>query len=132
MATDAKLWKIFSEFIRLRDSNENGFCTCFTCGAIRYYKNMDCGHGIPRQHMATKYNEQNNHAQCKACNGFEAGNQAKYKEAVNKKYGPGTWDYLTLMSRTRAKLGMFEFSSMEFYYKQEVEKLKAQKTLKAA
>lgn len=130
MASDAKLWKIFSQYIRLRDSNENGYCTCFTCGAIRYWKNMDCGHGQGRQHMATKYAEQNNHAQCKLCNGPGEGKKDKYKIAMDKKYGPGTWDMMELKSRMKTKLGAFEFKTMEFYYKQEVEKLKASKNLK--
>lgn len=127
---DAKLWKVFSEYIRLRDSDENGYCVCLTCPAIRYYKNMDCGHGIGRQHMSTKYDEKNNHAQCKPCNGFEAGKADRYKEAINKKYGPGTWDMLLMKSRMRSKLGPFEIKAMTFYYQQEVKKLKASKTLK--
>lgn len=127
---DAKLWPIFSIYIRLRDSNENGYCTCITCPAIRYYKNMDCGHGIPRQHMATKYAEKNNHAQCKKCNGFEGGKREKYKEAIDKKYGPGTWDFLELTSRMRVKYGPFEIKTMIFYYKAEIEKLRAAKNLR--
>lgn len=127
---DAKLWTIFSQYIRLRDSNENGYCTCITCPAIRYYKNMDCGHGIPRQHMATKYAEKNNHAQCKQCNGFEGGKREKYKAAIDKKYGPGTWDMLELTSRMATKLGPFEIKTMIFFYTKEVAKLRAAKNLR--
>lgn len=127
---DTKLWKIFSEYIRLRDSDENGYCVCFTCPAVRYWKNMDCGHGHGRQHMTTKYSEKNNHAQCKRCNGFEGGKRERYKEAMNKKYGPGTWEMLELQTRMKSKLGPFEINTMAFYYAQEVKKLKAKKTLK--
>jgi len=128
---DKKLWAIFSQYIRLRDSNENGFCKCITCPAIRYYKNMDAGHGVPRGNMATKYHEKNNHAQCKICNGpVGKGRPKEYQEAVDKKYGPGTWDELKVLSRTVNKFGAFEIKTMIFYYTEEVEKLKASKNLR--
>lgn len=128
---DKKLWPIFSTFIRLRDSNENGYCKCFTCGGIRYWRNLDCGHGVKRQHMATKYHEQNNHAQCKLCNGPMGGGKPKqYKEEMNKRYGPGTWDSIEMLSRTVCKFGAFEIATMTFHYKEEIKKLKAAKNLK--
>lgn len=130
---DKKLWRIFSEFIRLRDSNENGFCRCFTCSAIRYYKNMDAGHGIARGNMATKFDEKNNHAQCKICNGpVGRGRPQIYKQEMDKKYGVGTWDEMQLKSRTVQKFGPFEIKAMELHYSEEVKRLKSEKNLKDA
>ena len=129
MVSDAKLWKIFSEFIRLRDSDSNGVAQCITCGRTASWKAFDCGHGIGRQHKATKYDERNNHAQCKKCNGFEGGQQAIYKEEVEKRYGKGTWDILILKSRQVCKRGKVEIQVMEEYYKKKVKELKAEKHL---
>lgn len=129
---DKKLWKVFSEFIRLRDSDENGICKCCTCGAVRYWKNMDCGHGVGRQHMGTKYSEQNNHAQCKKCNGFEAGRADKYKEFVDKKYGKGTWNQMLVFSRMPTKYGQFEIDLMTKAYSQKVSEMKSSKNLREA
>jgi hypothetical protein len=126
---DDKLWKVFSEFIRLRDADENGNCICFTCGFTAAWVRFDAGHGIPRQHKATKYNEQNNHAQCKRCNGFEGGKREVYKEEVNRRYGPQTWEKLEVMSRTTCKRDKFEIEVMTAYYRKEVEKLRKQKGL---
>ena|SRR5688572_24284643 len=127
--SDDKLWKVFSNYIRLRDSDENGNCSCITCGFIGYYTRMDCGHGIPRQHKATKFNEHNNHAQCKRCNAFQGGKREVYKEEVNKRYGPQTWEKLEVMSRTTCKRGQFEIDVMTAHYKKEVEKLRKLKGL---
>lgn len=124
---DKKLWKVFSEFIRLRDADDNGICFCITCGLARHWRKMDCGHGIGRQHKATKFSEQNNHAQCKRCNGFEGGRQDEYKKQVDIKYGPGTWDQLLIASRQPVKRSQFEIDTMEKYYKQKVAELKNQK-----
>lgn len=114
---DKKLWKVFSEFIRRRDADENGYCKCFTCGVIRFWKQMDCGHGLGRQHLGTKYNEKNNHAQCKRCNGFEGGMREVYKENMNLKYGPGTWELMELASKKPSKISQFEIDNAERYYK---------------
>lgn len=122
------LWKVFSEFIRLRDSDENGICSCITCGRMRPYKEMDCGHGIGRQHWGTRYNEKNNHAQCKHCNGFEGGKREVYKQRVDERYGAGTWDLLEVISRTSNKRpGSFEIKVLTDFYKSEVKKLKKEK-----
>jgi len=118
-----KLWKVFSQYIRLRDADENGICTCITCPRRAHWKKMDTGHGIPRQHKATKYNEKNNHAQCKPCNGFEGGKREIYKEQVDKRYGKGTWDKMLIASKTQLKLSQFEIDEMERYYKLRVKEL---------
>ena len=127
--SDAKLWKVFSEFIRLRDSDEHGIGKCFTCSFRAEWKRFDAGHGIGRQHKAVKYDERNVHSQCKRCNGFEGGQQAIYKEEVNKKYGPQTWDTLVIKSRQVCKRGQAEIDVMTAHYKKEVAKLKAEKNL---
>lgn len=115
---DKKLWAAFSKYIRQRDADENGNCSCITCGLIRQWKQMDCGHGIGRQHWGTRYNEKNNHAQCKRCNGFEGGKREVYKIEVDKRYGSGTWDKLELLSRVVSKKpSQFEVDILEKHYK---------------
>lgn len=126
---DKKLWKVFSEFIRLRDSNGHGFCRCFTCGAVRYWKDCDCGHGIGRQHLSVKYNEKNNHAQCKKCNGFEEGMKDEYAKRVNEKYGIGTWELLKLAAKKKSTWTQFDIVIMTDYYQKEVAKMKKEKEL---
>src|SRR5688572_3400222 len=126
---DAKLWKAFSEFIRLRDADELGYGACITCGRVIHYSKGDCGHGIPRQHKATKFSEQNNHLQCKHCNAFEGGKREVYKEQVNKKYGPQTWEKLEVMSRMTCKRDQFEIDIMTKHYQQLAKELRKQKGL---
>ena len=127
--TDAKLWKVFSEFIRLRDSDSQGICKCITCGLVKPWKLMDCGHGIGRQYKSTKFNEKNNHAQCKRCNGFDGGKREVYKVEMDKRYGHGTWDKMEIASRTVCKRSVFEIKVMTEYYKKEVARLKQEKGL---
>lgn len=121
--TDVKLWKAFSEYIRRRDADDNGIAKCFTCSLQRHWKQMDCGHGIGRQHWATRYNEKNNHAQCKRCNGFEGGKREVYKVEMDKRYGVGTWDKMELMSRVVTKKpSQFEIDTLTKFYTEKIKK----------
>jgi len=126
---DDKLWIWFSRYIRLRDTDENGYGKCFTCPRIVFWKDGDCGHGIPRQHKATKYNEKNNHLQCKFDNGFQGGKREIYKEEMNKRYGANTWDLMELASKKTFKWSEFEIEALTNHYKQEAQNLLKQKGL---
>lgn len=130
--SDAKLWKAFSQYIRLKHSDENGFCKCYTCGAVRHWKKIDCGHGIGRQHKATKFDEKNNRPQCKHCNGFEGGKREEFKKQMDLEHGPGTWELMELKARQTSKRGQFEFDALEKHYKKLVIELLKQKHLEAA
>jgi hypothetical protein len=121
--TDKKLWKAFSLYIRLRDTDSEGFGSCFTCPRILHYTKGDCGHGIGRQHKATKYNEKNNHLQCKPCNGFNGGMREVYKQQMNLRYGDYAWDLMELASKTASKWSQFEIDILEKHYKNLVIKL---------
>jgi hypothetical protein len=119
---DAKLWKVFSMYIRLRDADDQGICKCFTCNHRAHWKKMDCGHGIGRQHWGTRYSERNNHAQCKGCNGFNGGRMDVYKTEVDKKYGAGTWDLLEV-TRNGKRLSDFEIGVLTKHYLMEIAKM---------
>jgi len=73
---------------------------------------MDCGHGIPRQHQSTRFDEFNLHAQCKLCNGYGQGEQAKYAVAVDEKYGVGTWEKLNWKHNQICKRTEFDLEHM--------------------
>ena len=71
--------RAFSVYIRLRDADSQGRIHCITCGTPHYWKESDCCHYIGRQHMATRWNEQNCAAGCRRCNRFEEGNKINWK-----------------------------------------------------
>lgn len=87
---DDKLWRVFSEFIRIRDAKfGNGIGKCYTCGKLIHYKDGDAGHYEKRQHENTKYDERNNHLQCHKCNRYDGGRQSDYAEHLIRDYGQG-------------------------------------------
>lgn len=118
---DAKLWEIFSEYIRRKYADSNGIVRCFTCGDWKEWKYMDCGHGISRRHLSTKFHEMNNHPQCKKCNILNSGEQYEYMLKVDEKYGKGTADMLRRMSKQPSFFKRYDY---EVKIKEYTEKLK--------
>lgn len=64
-----KLDKVFSLYIRLRDSRAFGYrgFKCISCGQIKPFAKADCGHYYSRKNMATRFDEDNCHSECSQC-----------------------------------------------------------------
>ena len=122
--------KWFSIYIRLRDSDENGLVMCCTCGITRSWKHVDCGHFIKRQHMSARFSEINCNAQCKGCNCFEQGNDAKFANFIIEKYGQDKFDLLMASKRTNHKYSQFEIDYLAKEYKEKATKLAKEKGIK--
>jgi hypothetical protein len=120
----AKLDKVFSEYIRLRDSDENGYCRCISCGKIAHWKDMDCGHFINRKHMSLRFNEVNCNAQCRADNRFDEGNLEGYRRGLIIKHSPDIIDRLYAMKNVQMKFSQIEMDLLTKEYAKKVTELK--------
>lgn len=121
-----KLWDIFSEYIRRRDAlkfSGGDIVKCITCSHMGHWKTFDCGHGISRRHLATMFDERNNHAQCKGCNGFGSGKQFEYMLEVDRIYGEGTSLKLLNKSKGQMKLMKFEYEELIEKYNAKLKEL---------
>ena len=123
-----KLDKVFSEYIRRRDSGDGkggglGYCICITCANIAHWKKMDNGHYIKRQYMATRYDEWNCNAQCKCCNWLEQGANEKYKVALDKKWGQGAADMLEQKKHNIMQMTAFEYGVLIRYYQDKIKEM---------
>ena len=82
--------KLWSQYIRLRDSNSNGIGECITCGVQKPWKQGQCGHFISRSCNLLRYDEENTNFQCYSCNVMNHGEQYQYAINLDLKYGAGT------------------------------------------
>ena len=116
-----KLDVIFSQYIRLSRSDKNGFCTCITCGKKGHWKNggIQAGHFMSRKHYSTRFNEDNVHPQCVACNMFRAGEQYKYSIFL----GMDKANDLFLQSQKIVKFTNNEIEQMITEYSEKLKKL---------
>jgi hypothetical protein len=79
---------LFSLYIRLKHANYQGYCQCVTCGAIKHYKEMDCGHFVGRESWGTRFDEMNVGPQCTSCNRYQEGKKAAFALYLMKRYEP--------------------------------------------
>ncbi len=127
--TKDTLDRIFSEFIRIRDSDNQGLIRCISCNKIVAWKESDCGHYINRKHNSTRYDEKNCNAQCRSCNRFDEGNIQGYRQGLIKKYGEYAVKILEMKKFNYCKMGQFEIDILGKEYKQKLKYLKIQRGL---
>lgn len=82
-----------SKYIRLKYANKDGIVSCFTCDKNYGWLQVDCGHFIKRENLATRFLESNLRPQCITCNRFENGNIKVYAERLEAE-SEGITDWL--------------------------------------
>ena len=63
-----KAAKLLQRYVRLKASDDDGYCHCVTCGKVDHYTAIQGGHFYSRRHTVFKLFEENIHVQCPACN----------------------------------------------------------------
>ena len=121
-----KLDRVFSMYIRLRDSKEFGFkyFRCISCGRVLPFEQADCGHYISRTNMALRFSEDNCSAQCRSCNRFKDGNILDYRQGLTRKIGEQRVTLLESRKHETKKWSNWELEQLIEYYSKETERLK--------
>lgn len=125
-----KQWKtkidpVFHEYIRRRDCDDHtGMTTCISCNKPVHFSETDAGHFIGRQHLITRYDERNVHAQCRKCNRFEYGRQYEY--SIN--LGAELSEELLQKSRGMLKLTDPEWMEVFLEYKDKLADAKSRQS----
>jgi len=109
---------IFSKYIRLKYANKNGLVKCYTCSTIKHWKEIQNGHWIPRNNLATRFDEDNCRPQCVACNMFNRGRPDEFAVNLQK-------EGIDLQERIKTKHRIFKpdfnwYNEKIEYYKQRV------------
>lgn len=123
----AKLDKEFSLFIRLRDCMPNGYFRCISCEQIKPFEQADCGHFHSRRHLSTRFDEDNAHAECRACNRFSADHLINYEKNLIAKIGQQKFDLLKVKAARTSIMSDFEYEQLIKYYKALNKKLRKEK-----
>lgn len=128
-----KLDEIFSEYIRIRNSDPSGCVICITCGDKHHWTDVDCGHFVKRGNMATRWHLQNSGGQCRLCNSTHDGKEDLHAEAIDTLYGPGTAESLRQLGKGEKHFMDYELQGMYEELRKEVKALKQEKgwTLKS-
>ena len=114
------LQRVFNEFIRLRDAD----LPCISCG--RYHQGQyHAGHyrsvgACPE----LRFNEDNVHKQCSACNSHLSGNILEYRLGLIEKIGLERVEFLERKDHPPLKLSVEEIKELIKVYRAKVRELK--------
>ena len=125
-----KLDRIFSEYIRLRETDDRGYCQCITCGKLYPWKQIHNGHFISRSVEATRFNEINCNPQCVSCNSFKQGQPHIYRQKLIERYGKKAVEKLEETARLGGSFDTYQLQEMLDNYKYDVKFLKKEKGIK--
>ena len=120
-----KLDKLFSEYIRKRDSDYKGNCKCISCGkeAPAFGGSTHAGHLFSRRYLSIRFDEKNVNAQCSYCNTFLSGNQIKAARGVENKWGEGTVANLESRMHVTTKLSRIDYEEAIENIKRKIKEL---------
>ncbi len=122
-----KVWTEFSKYIRLRDSDENGWCKCCTCDYREHWKNFQAGHFIAGRNNSILFEETCVHAQCRRCN-YNEGNGPEYFIFMENTYGRDEIDRLRALKHATVKFSVSELETMYEKFKELREGLESLKS----
>lgn len=118
-----RLDRIFSIYVRLRDTDSQGYGSCISCNRYIHYSDSDAGHFVSRDRMTTRWNEKNVHLQCRNCNRFRSGEQYSQSLNIQRRYGDSAPEILLAESHKTSKMTDFEVEALIQHYRAEAKKL---------
>lgn len=122
--------KWLGKYVRYRDSDSEGNCTCCTCGTVEKWDSgkMNAGHCIEAQIEATVSNEYNVHAQCVRCNRGENGRAAIHAQHIMVTHGKDVFEELLTLAKEGITFDSYDerkewYMERARYYKERYEEL---------
>tara|TARA_B110000483_G_scaffold95291_1_gene117135 strand:- start:1151 stop:1546 length:396 start_codon:yes stop_codon:yes gene_type:complete len=107
-----KLDTIFSRYIRLKNADHSGYCSCVTCGRDYHFKSIQAGHFMSRKHYSTRWDENNVYPQCFGCNVMQQGKQFEFSIFLGKR----TSNKLLQLSKQTVKFTDLDLQEKISYY----------------
>mgnify|MGYP001582548985 FL=1 len=118
-----EVWKIFSLYIRLKYSDWRGYVSCYTCGTIKFYKQIHAGHFISRQFSATIFDKNNVRPQCYACNIIKKGSAGRYAQNLINELGDQKFKELLKKGNTLKQFSIKELEELKIEISLALDKL---------
>ncbi len=127
------IWPSFAKMIKARDANNDGWCTCCSCGKRIRWNEQEChaGHLVPGRSGNIIFDELLVHAQCYRCNGPLKGNVFGYQAFMRIRYGMNHLevDELFLRANIIKKFTRPELKELKQAYDNEFKRLCSEKGL---
>lgn len=115
---------IFSKYIRIKALPKNyDLIECYTCGAWKPLKEMQCGHGIIGRNNAVLFMEEVCRPQDVQCNIFKSGNLAIFTRKLIAELGVEEYDRLAAEASKTVIYKAIDYVDIQNKYKKKLEEL---------
>jgi len=123
--------KWLSKYIKLRDADMDGNCTCCTCGEVKRYddRTMHAGHCFRADMEGVVSNEFNVHVQCAYCNTYGDGRPAFHADFIVQQHGQDVFNELLTLAKEGITFKDYDerkewYMERARYWKKQYEELK--------
>lgn len=111
-ALKRKCWKLVSEYVRRKDA-ANGIATCYTCGYMGRWQDLQAGHFVPGRSGAVLLNLEAIRVQCPRCNIWKSGNYQVFTLRMLDEVGRAKVDELLALRYTAKKWSRSELEALQ-------------------
>jgi hypothetical protein len=116
-------WKLFSEYVRRKYADAEGYAYCFTSGVRAHWKELQCGHAIGGRHNAVLFDEDICRPQSVRDNVFLRGNYPVFTTKLIKENGMDWWEEKLAGARQVVKFTRADLEDLIAAYKAKLEML---------
>lgn len=120
--------RVFSQYIRLKHSDNRGYCYCVTCWDRVFRKDAQNWHYRTRSCLKYRFDERNCHPQCYKCNVLLSGNYRNYHIYMVKTYWEKVEEELR-NDKTTFKISQWAYENDILYWYKNIIKMKNHKSL---
>ena len=118
-----KVWALFSQYIRQKYADKNGYESCYTCGKVLPWKQMQAGHGIGGRNNSVLFMEEVVRPQCAGCNLWGGGKYSIFAEKLIKEYGSKRYAEFVFESNKIKPFKIYELEALMDIYKRKLGEL---------
>ena len=119
-----KLDKLYSEYIRRRHADKEGYANCYTCGARHHWKKLQNGHYVRRSAgLSVYFLEENCRVQCFSCNIWRDGATDEFALHLQRECGDDILNWLNIQKHKQVKYSIQDYERMIEEYKVKIETL---------
>ena len=112
-----KAWGLFSEYVRRKDADGDGYTSCYTSEVRAHWKTLQCGHAIGGRHNAVLFDESICRPQTVRENVFLRGNYPVFTTKLIKENGMEWWEKKLAGSREAVKITRSDYEGIIESYK---------------
>jgi hypothetical protein len=115
-------WAVFSEYVRRKNADADGYTNCYTSGVRAHWKELQCGHAIGGRTNSVLFDESICRPQSVRENVFLRGNYPVFTTKLIKERGMDWWEEKLVNARKVVKHTRADLEEMISEYQ---EKLRA-------